>query len=77
LAGQVADDVERAVQALAVDHIEAEELLLGLGERAVEHQRLAAVLRRVVAAVVGIRRATGPRRPSARQASPRPPSGAA
>ena len=50
-----------------VDDVEAEQLLLGLGERPVDHQRRLAVLRSVVAAVVGSSRATGPSLPLAGQ----------
>ena len=34
---ELARDVERFLERLAVDHVEAEQLLLGLGERPVEH----------------------------------------
>ena len=55
--------LERFVEGGAVDDIEAQELLLGLGEGPVDDQRRLLFLRNVVAAVVGSRRATGPRRP--------------
>src|SRR3546814_6082786 len=41
---QSAGGAERLVQGRAVDDVKAEQLLLGLGERPVEHQRLVAAL---------------------------------
>ena len=37
--GQLAGDVQRLVEIVDVDHVEAQQLLLGLGERAVDDQR--------------------------------------
>ena len=36
---EIARDVERLVEVLAVDHIEAEQLFLGLGKGPVDHER--------------------------------------
>ena len=47
---EIARDVERLVEVLAVDDIEAEQLLLGFGKGAVQHQR------RIVLAQRGRRR---------------------
>src|SRR5882672_5730826 len=42
-AGEVLRDVERRIEALAFDDVEPEQLLLGLRERAVDHERLLAL----------------------------------
>jgi hypothetical protein len=62
--GQVLGDVERRLQVLAVDDIEAEQLLFGLGVRPSSTSGGSESLRRVVAAVVGISRTEGPNRPA-------------
>src|SRR4051812_12430797 len=36
---ELARDLDRVIEIFGVDHIEAEQLLLGLGERPVDHQR--------------------------------------
>src|SRR5258708_3288527 len=41
---KLARDLEHLVERLAVDDVEAQKLLLGLGERAVDHDRLLAIL---------------------------------
>ena len=70
---EFARDLERLVELGAVDDVEAEQLLLGLGERPVDHQRRSPSLRSVVAAVVGSSRATGPSRPCLGELAPAPP----
>lgn len=60
---QLPCDLERLIEIVTIDDVEAEQLLLGLGEGAVQNQGRIAVLARVVAAEVGNRRATGPSRP--------------
>src|SRR5438128_6758520 len=43
---EIARDGKRIVELLALDNVEAEQLLLGLGERPVDHQRRLALAQR-------------------------------
>ena len=62
--GQHAGRLDGALKRVAADDVEAEQLLQGLGEGAIEDRDVPS-RRTVVAVAVGIRRATGPSLPCA------------